>query len=127
MKIKNNVKKKEQIRVSFVFICQFLVVCTTRYLLQDILTTDEFGWHARIYYSLFILLYFPSFLAMVTFGISKSISHQFLNKKTEQVFVEEGTQIVQLGDYKVIIKSPKTIRIQDKLTGNYSPISIIEK
>jgi hypothetical protein len=97
------VKNKEQVRASFVFICQFLVVCTTRYLLQDIIASNDFGWHARIYYSLFIVLYFPSFLVMVTFGISKSVSHQLLNIKTETAFVEEGSQALQLGDYKVII------------------------
>jgi hypothetical protein len=36
---------------------------------------------------------------MVTYGISKSVAHQFLNKKQESAFVEEGSQALQLGDY----------------------------
>ena len=78
-RLRHRVKNQSELGQAFAMISQFLIVCSLRYVLQDIIASNDFGWHARIYYCLFILLYFPSFLLMITKGISKSVSLQFSN------------------------------------------------
>ena len=53
-------------------VCQFLASSLLRYLLAEYCSPGDFTGHVRLYYWLFICLYYPSFIAMIA-GICHSV------------------------------------------------------